>query len=68
MNVQRKGRFYWTSYRKYFVRDLLAKGLSRSVIAERMGITRDNLNASIIRHDLTRPNTEPMNEPTANAR
>ena len=49
--MERDPRF-WTDYRRFLVETLLARGLSRAVIAERLGINRFQLTYGIRRYGL----------------
>ena len=43
---------FWTAYRQLYVRNALARGDSRSAIAERLGVTTKALAQAIFAHGL----------------
>jgi hypothetical protein len=50
------GRYgFWTDRKKETVRKLLAQGVDRALIAERMGVTLRTLRAAIHKFDLRSP-------------
>jgi hypothetical protein len=58
-----KGRPFWTAYRKFLVRTLLAREESRPRIAGKLGVTTRQLGVAIWRYDLTpRPLLEAIAE------
>ena len=47
------GKGFWTAYRKFLVRELLAREESRWRIAEKLGVDRKQLSHAIRYYDLT---------------
>lgn len=47
------GAIFWTNYRRFVVETMLARGASRALIAERLGVTRPRLTYAIHRYGLT---------------
>lgn len=46
---------FWTAYRKHYVRTALARGDSRALIAERLGVTVKALYMAVNRLGLNKP-------------
>jgi hypothetical protein len=45
-------RPFWTAYRRFFVSTLMAREESRFLIAEKLGVTRRQLNSAVHKYDL----------------
>lgn len=45
----------WTTYKRHFVRENLERGVSRALIAERLGVTASQLRSAIRNYRLDQP-------------